>query len=160
MPVTPDEAACQLLEVVPGIMRIIRAEMRAHRAADLSVPQFRALAYLKTNPGTSLSSLADHIGLTLPSMSKLVDGLVGRKLVTRETPEGDRRRITLTLTARGRATLQSAYSSAQAHLAKRLAALPEHDRATVVEVFQALRPLFEQDRTAQNSLTLAHNGHS
>lgn len=157
MRATPDEAACELLEVVPEIMRVIRAEMREHRGADLSVPQFRALAYLKNKPGASLSEAAEYIGLTLPSMSKLVDGLVMRKLVTRKTPEGDRRRVTLELTGRGRATLQSAYSSAQSHLAKRLAALSDRDRAAIVELFRALRPLFLQERPLPDPAGLARD---
>jgi DNA-binding MarR family transcriptional regulator len=151
MHISPDDTACEVLEVVPVIMRVIRAEVRAHRSADLSVPQFRALAYLNRNPGACLSELAEQIGLTLPSMSKLVDGLLGRKLLTRETLAGDRRRVTLELTLRGHATLQSAYAFAQAHLSKRLAVLPEGDRLTVVHALQALRPLFAQE-TASRSL--------
>jgi DNA-binding MarR family transcriptional regulator len=160
MHVSSDEAAFEVLEVVPLIMRVIRSEMREHRSADLSVPQFRALAYLKRNAGASLSELALYIGLTLPSMSKLVDGLLGRRLLTREIPAGDRRRVTLQLTPHGRATLQSAYASAQAQLAARLAALPEADRANVVEALRALRPVFTQERQTETEAAGRHNGHS
>src|SRR6266536_982420 len=99
---TANECAGELLEVVPLIMRYIRIEMRRSRGSDLTVPQFRTLAFLTTNEGASLSSLADHIGLTLPSASKLVDGLVERKLVQRKTCPDDRRRMTLLLTGSGR----------------------------------------------------------
>ncbi len=78
-----DECARQLLETIPQIMRFIRAEMRSHRGHDLSVPQFRTLTFIHRNPEVSLSHLADHLGLTLPSTSKLVDGLVNQKIITR-----------------------------------------------------------------------------
>jgi DNA-binding MarR family transcriptional regulator len=91
-----DECARQVLETVPLVMRTVRAEMRRHRAADLSVPQFRTLTFLSRQAGASLSQVAEHIGLTLPSMSSLVEGLVERKLILRNTHSVDRRRVTLT----------------------------------------------------------------
>lgn len=160
MHASPDEAACEVLEVVPVIIRVIHAEMRAHRGADLSVPQFRALGYVNLNPGTCLSELAEHIGLSLPSMSKLVDGLVGRKLLTRDVPAGDQRRVTLELTAHGRVTLSCAHSYAQAQLSKRLASLSEGDRIAVVHALRSLRPLFVQDRLEPTELAGRHNGHT
>lgn len=142
MLVSPDKAALEVLEVIPLVMRVIRLEMREHRRGDLSVPQFRALAYLSSHEGASLSDLALHIGLALPSMSKLVDGLWERKLVSRRVPSRDRRRLNLQLTSQGRATFRSAYASARAQLAARLAVLPDEDRSRVVEGLRALRPLF------------------
>src|SRR5512135_129538 len=95
-------AAQQVLEAVPLVMRTIRAQLRSHRRTDISVPQFRAMGYIDRNEGASLSDLASYIGLTLPSMSKLIDGLVARKLVTRAADSMDRRRICLSLTPLGR----------------------------------------------------------
>jgi DNA-binding MarR family transcriptional regulator len=130
------------LDVVPLIMRTVRTEMRQHRAADLSVPQFRTLNFLGNQPGASLSAVAEHVGLTLPAVSTLVDGLVERKLLTRSRPPDDRRRITLTLTDHGQATLEATHSAAEARLAHRLAALSADDRQLVIQALQALRPLF------------------
>ncbi len=80
--------AQQIVDVVPLVMRIIRNRLRERRAADINVSQFRALLYLNRNHGASLSDLADHIGLTPPSMSKLIEGLVARKLVSRGAYRG------------------------------------------------------------------------
>ena len=138
-----DECAREVLETVPLVMRAVRAEMRCHRAADLSVPQFRALTFLDRQAGASLSQVAEHIGLTLPSMCTLVDGLVERKLILRKTHATDRRRVTLTLTARGQAVLEAAHSATRAALAEKLAALSTQDWIIVVQAMQALRPIFE-----------------
>jgi len=140
-----DECAREVLETVPLVMRTVRVEMRCHRTADLSVPQFRTLNFLHRQAGASLSQVAEHIGLTLPSMSQLVDGLVERKLILRSTHATDRRRITLTLTARGQSVLEAAHGATQAALAEKLAALSAQDRTIVVQAMQALRPLFEPD---------------
>lgn len=142
MSVSVDECAQEVLEVTPLVMRAIRAEMRCQRGWDLSVPQFRTLAYLSYSQGVSLSDVADFIGLALPSMSKLVDGLVARQLVTRELSSGDRRRVTLALTPAGQATFQVARTATQAFLSRRLAELAPEDRAIVIQAMQFLRPLF------------------
>lgn len=142
MPVSSDECARELLEVVPLVMRAIRTEIRRQRGLDLSVPQFRTLAFLNHHSRPSLSEAAEHIGLALPSMSKLVDGLVARRLVVREACSEDRRRVTLGLTEAGSEALRSARELAQAYLAQALAPLPAADRATVARAMQFLRPVF------------------
>jgi DNA-binding MarR family transcriptional regulator len=110
------------------------------------VPQFRSLLFLSRHENASLSEVAEHIGLTLPSMSRIVDILVDRGLTTRETHHGDRRRVTLALTARGRATLRSALKAAEAYLRELFRILPSTERATVVQAMRVLRPLFTQTR--------------
>ncbi len=160
MAVTPQETAAELLDVVPRVMRVVRAQMRSHRAADLSVPEFRTCAFLNGHAGASLSDLADHIGLTLPTMSKLVEGLVERKMVIREFDPIDRRRVTLTLTGRGRSILQTAVASSQAYLAEALDALSPAERVTVVQAMRALRPLFVSEREREMVLAKGHNGNS
>jgi DNA-binding MarR family transcriptional regulator len=142
MPESPAHTARELMEVVPLVMRTLRAEMRSSRANDLSVPQFRALGFVHRKPGASLSDVAEHIGLALPSMSKLMDGLVDRKLVRRAEHIGDRRRVNLELTARGCDAWQSARASAQASIAARLAQLDEEEQATIVRAMRILLPVF------------------
>jgi DNA-binding MarR family transcriptional regulator len=129
-------------------MRAIRAQMRQNRAPTLSVTQFRVLAFLDTNPGASLSAVAEYIGVTLPSMSKMIDGLVEQKLVVRESNAADRRRMTLALSARGRTWLNSARSRAETHLARLFRELSEPQCAGILQAMTALRPIFTQERAS------------
>jgi len=147
IPVGEEECAALLMDVVPLMMRSIRAEMRRHRAG-LSVPQFRTLAFLNGHEGASLSQVAEHLGLMLPSVSKMVDGLVARDLLTREDSRADRRCVALLLTARGRSTLESARKAAQLYLAQMLRELPSSERPAVVRAMEALRPVFAAHRGA------------
>jgi DNA-binding MarR family transcriptional regulator len=142
MSTSPDACAQEILEVVPAVMRTIRAEMRRHRTADLSVPQFRTLAFIERKVDASLSDVAEHIGLTLPSMSKIVEGLVVRKFVTRQTHATDRRRMTLALTARGLTALQTSREATRACLAEDLAVLSDRQRETIAQAMEILRPVF------------------
>ena len=137
-----ESAAAWLADTIPLVMRTLRAEMRRHRASDLSVPQFRALAFLRRHPGASLSSVAEHVGLTLPSTSKMIDRLVTRCLVARADCPDDRRRVTLTLTPAGASVVEQAAQATQARLAEMLAALSSEERATLVEAMRILQRVF------------------
>jgi DNA-binding MarR family transcriptional regulator len=148
---SPSEGAGHILETVPLVMGAIRSEMRSHRGSDLSVPQFRVLVYLNRHEGASLSDIAEHMGLTLPSMSKMVDGLVTRRLVSRRTDPDDRRRVTLAPTALGRTEMQAAYKATESRLAERLAALAESERRTILKAMQALKSIFGPGREAKTA---------
>ncbi len=134
--------AQQIVDVVPLVMQIIRNRLRKRRPADINVPQFRALLYLNRNHGASLSGLADHIGLTPPAMSKLIDGLVVRKLVRRGACRGNRRRISLSLTSQGRDELNAAYACIQKCLIGKMSCLSEEDLNTIFRAMQVLQSLF------------------
>ncbi len=142
----PSLVAAWVADTVPLVMRTIRAEMRRHRSADLSVPQFRALAFLRRHPGASLSHVAEHVGLTLPSTSKMIDRLVVRGLVVREAASDDRRCITLILTPAGESIVQQASEATQACLAGILTTLPPAEQASVMQAMQILQRTFSIDK--------------
>ncbi|HTP02137.1 MAG TPA: MarR family winged helix-turn-helix transcriptional regulator [Anaerolineales bacterium] len=138
-------AAQQVLDTVPLVMRTVRAQLRTHRRADISVPQLRAMGYIDRNDGASLSDLANYIGLTLPSMSKLIDGLVARKLIGRAADSRDRRRICLSLTPLGREELRAAHRSTERFLADQLSGLPDEDLKTVSDAMRLLKAVFSPE---------------
>jgi DNA-binding MarR family transcriptional regulator len=139
-----DECARGVLETVPFVMRVIRRELRKHGARELSVPQFRTLNFLSGHKGASLSEVAEHIGLTLPSMSTLIEGLVSRNYTIRRTDPDDRRRMTLELTERGQSTLRTARDATQDYLAEQLETLSSEDRNTVAKSMRILRTIFAE----------------
>jgi DNA-binding MarR family transcriptional regulator len=130
------------MEIAPLVMRSIRAEMRGHRRGDLSVPQFRTLIYLSRYPGASLSAVAEHLGLSLPTASRLVDGLVSRSEVERGASLADRRRVALSVTESGSNALETARRATQASLTDRLNVLSPAERASLAQALEALRRAF------------------
>lgn len=139
--ISAGDCAAQILEAVPPVMRFIRKQMRHYRGPDLSVPQFRALVFLNRNRDASLSALAEFLGLSLPTASRLVEGLVQKSLVDRRTPHGNRRLIALTVNARGRRTVAAARRATVRRLAEVVASLRDDERAAIQS---ALRRLCEQ----------------
>lgn len=139
----PQDCAAELLEVVPMVMRAMRAEVRGHRAPELSMPQFRALAFIGRNEGAMLSDVANFLGQTLPAASKLVDGLVTAQFAIRRQDPGDRRKISLTLSAAGREKYEAILSHARAFLSTKVEHLGETERSEILSAMRTLRGLFQ-----------------
>jgi DNA-binding MarR family transcriptional regulator len=141
---TPDACAHAVMETVPMVMRFIRAEMRRHGAPLLSVPQLRALAFLHRNPGACLFHVADHLGVTRPTASVIVDRLVRRGLLARSEDPRERRRIVLTLTPKGRRLLEQARSATRSWMAGVLAPLSRATLRQIEEGVSLLGSAFKQ----------------
>lgn len=142
MPVAPEESARELLEVVPIVMREIRSQMRSRGSIDLTVPQFRTLAFVNRNKGSSLCEVADHMGLTPPSASILVDGLIVRGMMTRKEHPEDRRRVRLAVTNHGQAILEASTRGTMVYLAEKLNSVSADDRKAIVKAMGTLRSVF------------------
>src|SRR5438132_7462012 len=98
---TQSECAARIVEVVPLVLRHLRAHVRSQKTLKFTIPQFRVLTYLHLNGEATLSELAASQGVSLPTMSKLVSSLVQRELLAREGHGRDRRKLRLGLTAGG-----------------------------------------------------------
>jgi DNA-binding MarR family transcriptional regulator len=142
MTATLEEAARELLEVVPIVMRDIRSKMRSGRSPDLTVPQFRTLAFVNRNEGSSLLDVANHMGLTSPSTCRLVDGLIIRGMMTRQDNPADRRRVRLAATPRGITILEASRQRTMAYLADKLRDVSAEDREVIIRAMEALRSVF------------------
>jgi DNA-binding MarR family transcriptional regulator len=137
-----DLGARYLLDLIPQLMQEIRHGMRGGRDDGISVPQFRTLAMVSFHPGASLSDAAAHIGLGAPAMSTLVDGLVRRRLLSRRSAIGDRRRAVLGLTPSGRLVLTRSRAATRKMLSARLAGLNDDEMATVITATHLLMRIF------------------
>ena len=144
MAVTSEESARELLEVVPVVMREIRSQMRSRGSLDLTIPQFRTLAFVNRHKGSSLYEVSDHMGLTSPSVSTLVDGLIERGMMTREEHPADRRRVRLAVTSHGRAILENATRETLTYLAKKLSNVTPDNREVIVKAMEILRLTFTE----------------
>lgn len=134
--------AATLMEVAPPIMREIRRLMRSHRGAELSVPQFRALGYVRRHPACSLTAVADHLGLSVPATSRLIEALVGAGYIVRQASASDRRFIALRLSEQGERIQVTARAAALQSLAAMLEPLEAAERASIVEALEPLRQIF------------------
>jgi DNA-binding MarR family transcriptional regulator len=140
------ECAARVVDVVPFVLRHLRAHIRSQEALQFTIPQFRVLAYLKLNGESTLSELALSQGVSLPTMSKLVGSLVQRKLVAREGQTADRRKLKLQLTPDGKRAHTSALQDTRDYVAAKLASLSDGERRLIIDALNLLQSVFERAR--------------
>lgn len=141
------QAADQLLHLVPEVMYFLRASLRNSVGTDLTVPQARVLVIIQRRPGGTLSAIADMLGISVSAASRIVDGLVTRKLVSRQACTDDRRNLRLLLTPSGNKTLAKAVEIGRSDLIRRLSQLSPGDMKRVHDTCAQLRPLFDETQS-------------
>jgi DNA-binding MarR family transcriptional regulator len=134
----PLPCAASVFEAALDVMLLIR-ETTARRHHDRpSLIHVRAMGTLRKRPGATLSDLSQHLALTPSATSRLVECLVGKGLVERIVPAGNRRVVSLRLTAAGRKSLTKSLHLAQCELAKPLEKLTAAQRAALGEAMALL----------------------
>jgi DNA-binding MarR family transcriptional regulator len=144
-----NSTADQVLDVIPLVMRVIRKEFRSQRDPELTLPEFRSLAFINRTGGCSLNEVADHIGLEAPTTSKLVDNLVKRGVISRQEDPGDRRRVRLQISPMGKKSIDIAFDHTRKFLATRLAHLTDKERQGVVLATEILKEAFAGEPVIQ-----------
>jgi DNA-binding MarR family transcriptional regulator len=127
---TGDDALLGLARAVVGI-----STRAADELGQVSIVQLRALTILLQLDGANLAQLAEGMGVTVSTTSRLVDRLVAAGMVDRRRAEHSRREIALTLTDTGRATLDRYDELRLTGLHSVLEGLAEAERAQVVDAF-------------------------
>jgi len=142
-PMLSKQCAARVMETIPLVMRFIRADMRDRKATELSVPQFRTLAFLDRNPGASLAELSEHLGVTCATASANTERLVQRNFVHRCDHPNERRRVSLKLTTEGKDHLDATRDLTRAYISDLLESLSEEQIAKIDNSLALLYQVFE-----------------
>jgi DNA-binding MarR family transcriptional regulator len=135
----PVELASQLRMAVLRLSR----RLRQHAPEDITPSQLSALAVLVREPRLTVSQLADAERVQPPTITRVVDSLVGKGLVTRTTSVTDRRVAYIEPTREGRALVETTRKQRDAYLARHLRALSPDDLALLHRAAALLERLTE-----------------
>jgi DNA-binding MarR family transcriptional regulator len=140
---TPQQLADLLARVSTHINRTASPDMfRVLGEMGLSFTQMKALFMLvDAADGMSVKELAERLSMSLPAMSRAVDGLVGRGCVTRHECTNDRRSKLITLLPQGREVLARVSAAREAALVEFAAELGDAERTAL---HSALLPIAER----------------
>jgi DNA-binding MarR family transcriptional regulator len=92
--------------------------------AQITTPQLAVLEFV--NKARTISAIADHLGLSLPATSQMVQKLVKRGLISRSEGATDRREKQIVLAPAGESLLGAIAAARAARFEASLAALPPH----------------------------------
>jgi 3-hydroxy-9,10-secoandrosta-1,3,5(10)-triene-9,17-dione monooxygenase reductase component len=104
----------------------------------MSVPEWRVLACLTDVEGLSVGELAAMALMKQPRLTKALDRMERDGLLKRRSAASDRRRVTLHLTAKGRARVAPVLLAAKTHEADLLAQFTGAERATIKHALDLL----------------------
>jgi len=117
--------------ILDALRSLVRELRLASRAAEQRVgvhgAQLHALRQLADNPATSLTELAERTHTDISSVSVVVSRLVDQGLVARKLADDDRRRLSLGLTARGRAVVRRAPETGTSRLLRAASNLSDRE---------------------------------
>ncbi len=95
------------------------------------MPEWRVLACLIDVEGLSVGELAAMALMKQPGLTKTLDRMERDELLKRKSVPDDRRRVTLYLTAKGRARVKPALRAALEHEEAVLNRFSDDERATI-----------------------------
>lgn len=131
-----------LLDVIPPLIRLIRAEIKVAAAESITFPKYRVLANIKRGLAT-VSEIAEHQGVSQPAMTKMVNALVKDELVQRKKSTKDARQTILSLTTKGSQLHQSVRSGAQKRLTKRFGGMNAKDKTNLLNALLKTKEFIE-----------------
>jgi len=139
---SPQQLAAALVTLSTHVNRTASPDMfRVLGEVGLSFTQMKALFMLSEDDELTVKDLADRLAMSLPAMSRSVDGLVQRGFVSRREHESDRRSKRISLLPQGRDVLDR-LTAARGHALEAFAA--ELSDAERTALYTALLPIAER----------------
>ena len=133
----------QLADILRFLIQTTGNEfLQAVEDAELSLTQLKALHVLADDEELSLNGMAERLGgLSLPTVSRAVDSLVQRGYVRRTEDAADRRMKRVSLTAKGRRTIDKLVGIRAAEFERALESMTDDQRD---QLARALEPILER----------------
>ncbi len=136
---------------VPDDNEVIEAIIHASRAMvgiavrsltecgeAVTLPQFRTLVALTDRGPRRLADLADALGVSPSTATRMCDRLVRKGLITRTRDELDRREVNLVVTAAGRTTVMDVINRRRSAVCALLTSIPLGTRRELVDSLRLL----------------------
>jgi len=130
-------ATTELVDVVNLVTQMFWSDLR-RSDQPIELTQWSSLKRISRGPCT-MSDLARHKGVGLPTISKSVDMLVRKGWAERWVDKSDRRQTLVRLTASGRKVLADSRARLEELLDERLSAMPAAAREALGEQLRRVR---------------------
>jgi DNA-binding MarR family transcriptional regulator len=116
----------------------IRSLAETETGEAVTLPQYRTLVVLSDGGGRRLADLADALGVSPSTATRMCDRLVRKGLITRTRDELDRREVNLDVTAAGRTTVMDVINRRRSDVCALLNSIPVGTRRELVDSLRLL----------------------
>ncbi len=114
---------------------------------SFSRSEIAVLDTLGAEGSTTMGLLAARVRMPLSTVTRVVDRLVGRKLVQRERPEENRRIVRVALATAGQAFYRAALKSRVAGAERMLTRLTAAEQRELIRLFQKIAMFIDEEPT-------------
>ncbi|CAB0150265.1 Transcriptional regulator HosA [Pseudidiomarina piscicola] len=138
-------------ELLLALRKVIRAtdlhSKQLHKLTGLTAPQLLILREVAAAPtGITASAVAQNITLSPATVSNVIDRLEQRELLHRERSTQDRRRVVLSLTARGVERMKAAPRPLQDNFINKFQALADWEQSQLLSSMQRIAAMMDAER--------------
>jgi DNA-binding MarR family transcriptional regulator len=141
-PYLPADRTSRIAGILDSIDDLVQHMSDGHTDAFLEIgitmPQAKMLYLVAADGGVRMSVLASRLGVTLSTVSGLVDRLVDGGLVDRHDDPADRRQVVVAVTAEGARLLERFRELNRRQMGDLLGTLADRDLATVSQAIGIL----------------------
>ena len=116
----------------------LRLKTRLQKAIPMPFSQYQTLSFVAEKERVSMQQVALHFKIRAPSATFLVEELVRGGLVERHTNTKDRRKVEVTLSAKGKRVFKTIHEKRDTILAKLFGSLEEKDRQDLNRILEKI----------------------
>jgi DNA-binding MarR family transcriptional regulator len=120
------------------VLVAVAARSLADVAEEVTLTQYRTLVVLASRGPQNLAGLAEAVGVTPATATRMCDRLVRKDLIRRRTERDDRRQLRVALTPRGRSLVEAVTVRRRQEIARIMSEIPVEQQAILVQALGRL----------------------
>jgi DNA-binding MarR family transcriptional regulator len=137
----PSETPDSVVDAVLSASRVlvaVAARSLADVAEEVTLTQYRTLVVLASRGPQNLAGLAEAVGVTPATATRMCDRLVRKDLVRRRTDRDDRRQLRVALTVKGRSLVDDVTGRRRQEIGRIMSEIPAEQQAVLVQALGRL----------------------
>jgi DNA-binding MarR family transcriptional regulator len=120
------------------VLVAVAARSLADVAEEVTLTQYRTLVVLASRGPQNLAGLADAVGVTPATATRMCDRLVRKDLIRRRTERDDRRQLRVALTVKGRSLVDAVTVRRRQEIGRIMSEIPVEQQAVLVQALGRL----------------------
>ncbi len=114
------------------VLVAVAARSLSDIAEEVTLTQYRTLVVLASRGPQNMAGLADAVGVTPATATRMCDRLVRKRLIVRRTERGDRRQVRLALSKAGLELVTEVTNRRRGEIERIVGAIPREEREVLV----------------------------
>jgi DNA-binding MarR family transcriptional regulator len=131
--------ASEVSKLMPGILReFLRRQTKEIAHGNISLPQILILDVLKERASMRMGELAEYLSVSMAATTGIADKLVKNGFVIRAGTPADRRIVNISITPKGRKTVNEYNRARQKTIIEIFGSLSSSDRSKYLEILNKI----------------------